>query len=88
MESIANLRSKAVRHVEVTFAGPAPAAEHFATPSTTEIRREAETLEFEVTGEIDPLLKALASYRVLDLRTEQPTLDEVLLAHYRADPAA
>jgi hypothetical protein len=48
-----------------------------------ELRRDHATLEFEVAGAIAPLLQALAPYHVLDLRTEQPTLDEVLLAFYR-----
>ncbi len=82
VEQIAQLKGRALRHVEVSFADGSPAAATFALPNVRELRRDPGTLEFEVTGEVGPLLKALAPYPVLDLRTEQPTLDEVLLKFY------
>jgi len=84
--SVVALRGEAVRHVEVTFAAPAPNADAFRAPGVREIRREHSTLEFEVTGEIGPLLRALAPLAVVDLRTEQPTLEEALLRFYRDAP--
>ena len=83
VETVANLKGRALRHVEVSFRIGAPAAAAVAVPGASEIRREHSTLEFEVSGEIGPLLRALAPFDVLDLRTEQPTLDEVLLTYYR-----
>ncbi len=83
VEAIAALKGHAIRHIEVSFAETPPPPDAFRLPNVRELRRDNATLEFEVTGEIDPLLKALARHRVLDLRTEQPTLDEVLLTFYR-----
>jgi ABC-2 type transport system ATP-binding protein len=82
VEPVATLKGRSLRHIEVSFAGAAPEAAVFAIPGVHEIRREHSTLEFEVPGEVDPLLKALASYHVVDLRTEQATLDEILLGYY------
>lgn len=87
VEPVAALKGRSGRHVEVSFGGHAPPPEVFALPGLRELRREASTLEFEVAGEIDPLLKALSSFHVLDLRTEQATLDEILLHYYeKAQP--
>jgi ABC-2 type transport system ATP-binding protein len=87
VEPVTALKGRSRRHVEVSFASPAPEATIFNIAGTREIRREPETLEFEVAGEIDPLLKALAPYHVVDLRTEQATLDEILLSYYRPEVA-
>ena len=87
VETVAGLKGHALRHVEVSFGDGVPPPEVFALPGLRELRRDHATLEFEVRGEIGPLLQALAPYRVLDLRTEQPTLDEVLLAFYQEAPA-
>lgn len=83
VESVSHMKARAFRHVEVTFAGDLPG--NVESPTVREIRRDGAVLEYEVTGEIDPLLKAIAPFHVLDLRTEQPTLDEVLMGYYRGD---
>jgi len=87
VESVAGLKAHQLRHVEVSFANGVPPPDVFLQPGLREIRRDRATLEFEVAGPIAPLLKSLAPYDVLDLRTEQPTLDELLLAFYREAPA-
>lgn len=83
VEPVSALKGRSIRHVEVSFEGPVPPAEAVRLPGIRELRRDFATLEFEISGEIDPLLKALGPYHVVDLRTEQPTLDEVLLAYYQ-----
>jgi len=82
VETIASLKGRATRHVEATFAGGVPPPGGIVLPGVKEIRRTTTTLEFQVSGEIGPLLRAIDEYDVLDLRTEQPTLEEVLLAYY------
>ena len=83
VEAVAGLKGRALRHVEANFAAAAPGADAFKISGVRELRRGPSTVEFEVVGEIGPLLQALAPFRVLDLRTEQPTLEEVLLTYYR-----
>ncbi|MBK7725220.1 MAG: ABC transporter ATP-binding protein [Dehalococcoidia bacterium] len=85
VEPVTTLKGRSGRHVEVSFAGTAPPPAVFAAAGVREIRREVSTLEFELAGEIDPLLKALAPYHVVDLRTEQATLDEILLHYYEKE---
>ena len=83
VEPIAALKGKQLRHVEISFGDVAPPERTFAPPGVRELRRDNATVEFEVAGEIDVLIKAVAPYRILDLRTEQATLDEVLMSYYR-----
>jgi len=85
-QPVAALRDRSVRHVHVSFAGEAPAAAALALPGVRELSRERTIVELEVVGEMDGLIKALAPFHVLDVRTEQPTLDEVLLEYYRVAP--
>lgn len=88
VQPVAEMKAHGLRHVIVSFAGQAPSPEAFALPGVRELERSRETLEFEVRGEIDALLKALAAHTVIDLRTEQPTLDEILLGYYREEVKA
>ena len=87
VQPVSELKAHGLRHVVVSFAGAAPAAGSFAIPGVREVERSHAAIEFEVTGEIDGLLKALAAYRVADLRTEQPSRDEILLAYYEGATA-
>jgi len=86
IESVAEMKAHQLRHVEVSFSDGVPAAEAFKLPGVRELRRDRATLEFEVSGGVGPLLRALAPYQVVDLRTAQPTLDELLLTYYQRQP--
>jgi ABC-2 type transport system ATP-binding protein len=85
VDEIEDLKAKGIRHVTVRFRESPPAT--LAIPGAKVLHRNAASLEFEVAGEMDPLLKALAQYHVVDLETSQPTLDEILLSYYEEAPA-
>jgi ABC-2 type transport system ATP-binding protein len=42
------------------------------------------SLRFEVTGSIEPLLKALAEQPVVALTSREPSLEEIFLHHYES----
>lgn len=86
VEPIATLKSKQLRHVEVSFEGPMPSRADLEMVGTHEVNRHGETLEVEVRSGIDGLLKLVSRYSVVDLRTEQPTLDEILIHYYEDEP--
>jgi ABC-2 type transport system ATP-binding protein len=81
VEEIARLKSRSVHVVEVTFA-QAPPANAFALPGVTELRRDGAMVHLQARDGIDALLKAIARYTVVDLRTEQPSLEDVFLAYF------
>ena len=78
--SLAELRHLSAQSVEVTFDGPPPAIGPLdgivAVPSS------GNTLRFEVTGPIRPLLAALADEPVVSLTSREPSLEEIFLHHY------
>ena len=39
---------------------------------------------FQVDGEVNGLIKALAAFPVIDLDIERPSLEEIFLAYYEA----
>jgi ABC-2 type transport system ATP-binding protein len=85
VEPIAALKERAVRRIEVSFADGTPPASAFELPSVREVARTVSMLHFEATGDISELIKRLADYHVVDLKTEQPGLEEILLAYYRSE---
>jgi ABC-2 type transport system ATP-binding protein len=81
VEDIARLKSRSVHVVEVTFAQPPP-ANAFALPGVKELQRDGRTVRLQARDGIDALLKAVARHTVVDLRTEQPSLEDVFMAYY------
>jgi ABC-2 type transport system ATP-binding protein len=86
VEDIAKLKSRSMHVVEVTFDAPPPWGAFAAVPGVVERRRDGAMLHLEARDGIDALVKALARYRVLDLRTEQPSLEDLFLAYYEGGP--
>lgn len=87
VEPISQLLGKSLHRLEVTFAEPPP-PQAFALPDVTELGREHTTVWLATAGHLDDLVKAIGQYRVVDLRTEQASLEEVLLTYYRPEAAA
>ena len=82
VEDVARLKSRSVHVVEVTFSEPPPLHAFSALPGVREVRRDGSMVHLQAREGIDPLIKALARYTVLDLRTEQPSLEDIFLAYY------
>ncbi|HWQ29045.1 MAG TPA: ABC transporter ATP-binding protein, partial [Dehalococcoidia bacterium] len=59
----------------------------FQIPGVRETWRNGASLRLEVRDNLDAALKAIARYRVLDLRTEQPSLEDVFHAYYQEEGA-
>ncbi len=81
VEDIARLKARSVHVVEVTFAHEPP-AQLFALPGVRELRRDGNMVHLQARDGIDAVIKAIARYPVVDLRTEQPSLEDVFLAYY------
>jgi ABC-2 type transport system ATP-binding protein len=85
VEDLADLKGRSLHIVEVTFA-EAVAPELFNLPGVKIVRRDGNIYHLEVKNNIDQVVKAIARYRLLDLRTEQPSIEEVFLAYYQSQP--
>lgn len=84
VETLADLRAKAVRQVRVRFAVPPPPGAFSGIPGLETVQLKANHLEARLEGSPDPLVKALARYQVLELTVADPDLEEVILARYGA----
>jgi ABC-2 type transport system ATP-binding protein len=73
VEDIARLKGRSVHILEVTFAEPPP-IDLFALPGNT--------VHVQSRDSLDAVIKAIGSHQVIDLRTEQPSLEEIFLAYY------
>ncbi len=78
--TLAELRHLSAQTVEVTFDGEAP-----ELPALSGVHVESAgpgALRCEVSGEIGPLITALAQYPVATLSSREPSLEEIFLHHY------
>ena len=78
--TLTELRHLSTQTIEVTFAGPAPKLAEL--PGTHVAAAGTNSLHFEVTGNIRPLLSALADQPVVSLTSREPSLEEIFLHHY------
>jgi ABC-2 type transport system ATP-binding protein len=83
VESVETLRSRAFARMEVTFAEPPPAGAFDGLPGVRELERHGRVVLFALEGEVDPLLKALAQYRVVALDSHEADLEDIFLNLYR-----
>lgn len=81
-EDVAAIKGRSLHIIEVTFAEGVP-PDAFRLPGTREVQRDGNTLHLEVQDGLDAALKAITRYRVVDLRTEQPSLEQVFRAYYQ-----
>jgi ABC-2 type transport system ATP-binding protein len=80
--TLAELRHLSVRTVEVTFDGRVPELPRL--PGIEVAQAGANALRFEVAGSMGPLIAALSDHPVTDLRSREPSLEEIFLHHYES----
>jgi ABC-2 type transport system ATP-binding protein len=82
VEDVAALGAKAVHHVEIEFAGPAP-REEFATLSEVgELASSDHRLAFIVAGKLDRVVKTAARHEVVAMTSHEPDLEDLFLTYY------
>jgi ABC-2 type transport system ATP-binding protein len=82
VESVDQLRARAVRHVEVTFAGTPDLDALRELEGLANLAVTGSTATFRFDGDMDPLLGVLAREHVIDLTSANADLDEVFLTFY------
>jgi beta-exotoxin I transport system ATP-binding protein len=84
VEDIAAVKGRSLHMLEVTFEAPVSASE-FEIPGVSVVEARGPTLRIEVRENIDTVLKQVARHTVIDLRTEQPSLEEIFRVYYEGD---
>lgn len=81
VERIGDLATKKVRYVDITFEGQFDPGD-FHLQGVSSVDRVDSHLQLTVKGEIDPLIKKLAQYKVKDLVVSHASLEEIFLTFY------
>ena len=82
VESVEAIRDRALRHVRIRFAGPAPAGEFAALPGVSGLRATGPELRFLLAGEPTEVVRAAGRHRLLDVEIARPSLEEAFVAAY------
>jgi ABC-2 type transport system ATP-binding protein len=84
--TVDELKDRAVRVVEVRFGEDAPTEQQMmAVGNVVSVDVRRATLQIRVEGSMDALVKALAGYEVVAMRSEEADLEEVFLGLYREE---
>jgi ABC-2 type transport system ATP-binding protein len=81
-ERVSDLVHVSFHWVTLRFREPVSAQLLAGVPGVTDVSEQENALRFRLTGDFDPVLRALNSYYVVGVQTEDPTLEEIFLTFY------
>jgi ABC-2 type transport system ATP-binding protein len=84
VEFVDDLRSKAIRTVELQFDTPVEAAVFEAVPGVRDVEVASHHATMSFDGQMDALLRtATEHYTLVDVNTQEADLEEIFLEYYR-----
>lgn len=86
VSEIGGLLRRSLRRVHIRFRQPVDVAPLRSVAGVKSLTEDGARVHLEIEGEMEALIRALASFPVRDLETERPTLEEIFLAYYEAAP--
>jgi ABC-2 type transport system ATP-binding protein len=84
VEEIAAVKGRSLHVVEVTFDGLVSPAE-FEMSGVRVLEADGAVLHLEVQANLDAVLKQIARHTVIDLRTEQASLEQIFRVYYETE---
>jgi ABC-2 type transport system ATP-binding protein len=87
VDDVAALKARALRQFEVTFARPIDVDALAAIEGVQVLAAHGMVVDLAITGSVDPLIKALAQYEVVNVVSHEPDLEQIVLSYY-GDPDA
>ncbi|MBI4259486.1 MAG: ABC transporter ATP-binding protein [Actinobacteria bacterium] len=82
VEDVGDLMARALRSIEIQFAGPVPSEAFAGLPGIKDLSVDHHVVRATVEGSLDALIKASARFEVLTVQTHQPSLEEIFLSFY------
>ena len=82
VESVSDLKRRALRRLELRFTEPVSAERFARVPGVRDLVVDGPNLSCIVTGSVDPILRAALELRVEDMISHEPSLEEIFLAFY------
>ena len=84
VEKVSELRSKAIRRIELDFSTPVEAAVFEALPGVRDVSVGDNRVILSYDGKMEILLRAVMErYDLLDIHTQEADLEEIFLTYYR-----
>ena len=87
LESVAELRRKAIRRVELEFGGPVPDRELSAVAGVRELLTDGWRATLSFDGQMPDLLAATSGHELRDVSTQDADLEEIFLTYYHDEAA-
>jgi ABC-2 type transport system ATP-binding protein len=82
VDDVAALKARALRQFEVTFARPVDIDALATVEGVKVLGAHGTIVDLAITGSVDPLIKALSHYDVVNLVSHEPDLEHIVLSYY------
>ncbi len=87
LESVSDLRRKAIRRIELDFGSQPPVAQLGAVPGVRDVDVEGHRVTLSFEGEMSDLLAVADGHDLRDVSTQDADLEEIFLAYYHDEAA-
>jgi ABC-2 type transport system ATP-binding protein len=85
VESVDKLKAQALRRIDLTFDGPPPVTQLRTVAAVRNLRVAGKVVHLDVEGSTADLIQVAAPYRVQQIVTHEPDLEEIFLAYYEQE---
>jgi ABC-2 type transport system ATP-binding protein len=82
VEKVADLTRVKLHQVRVVLREAASAHLVANVPGVKEVTVEGNALTFTLTGDFDPVLRALGAHYIVDVQSQEPSLEDIFLSFY------
>ena len=82
IQDVGDLKAHARRRIELHFDGPAPEAAFATVPGVLDVRSHGDELSLAVEGTMDPVIKEAARHTVVNVQTEEQSLEDLFLDYF------
>jgi len=82
VEHVSSLKERALRRLEIHFGSHVPPETFAGLPGVRDVTVENGILRCTVRGSLDAVVKTAAGFEVLNVISQEPSLEEIFLAYY------
>ena len=83
-EELEILKSNAVKTIEIEFKEAPPTALFDTIENVQKIASETNTIKLNVTGSLDSVIKEISKFEVLNIISEEPSLEDLFMNYYES----